>query len=243
MKIIIDLSKQQAVFPDLYQNVAYGMLPIIDKPIAAYLLDRLSQQGYKEVFVLVSEDTKNISQQLGSGGYWSLDIHYVNLDTPSGQRQSDELSKNQVECAELDLFNEEQLKNESNMRCNDQLFDYHESSLRILSQKNNFQLPGYEKQPNLFLSEGAKCLNISAYALHIGRFSYVKRCNFRGPAIIGQNCLIEHGNILDNTVIMPNTHVGNNLDLSNCLVTPKFIYHNVTHKCIQIQSKDFLSAA
>jgi len=243
MKIIIDLSKQQTVFPDLYQNVAYGMLPIIDKPITAYLLDRLSQQGYKEVFVLVSEDTQNISQQLGNGGYWSLTIDYINLDIPSGQRQFDELSKTQIEHAELDLFNREQQKDRTSKTGHDSLFDYHRSSLRILLQKDNFQLPSYEKQPNLFLSEGAKCLNKSAYALHIGRFSYVKRCNFRGPAIIGQNCLIEHGNILDNTVIMPNTHVGNNLDLSNCLVTPKFIYHNVTHECIQIQSKDFLSAA
>ena len=245
MKIILNLTKAQQLFPNSFQNYAEGMLPILDKPLVAYFIDELSQQGFKEIYILVNNETKEITRQLGYGEYWSLAINYLDLDSQNGLFQAEKLKQQHIQEKIIGLKVTNKISNseQDKIDSNEEKSLYHLQSLDILSKPQCYQFLSYEIQPNMYLSEGAKYHTTSDFPAHIGRYSYIEPCIYRGPAIIGENSTVGKGTILDNTVIMPNTRIGENLDLSNCLVTADWVYHQVTNSCIDINSHELLSAA
>jgi len=243
MQALLNLSSTQTIFDYDYNGYTHGMLPVADKPFASYLLDQLAQEGYEKVFIVTTDETQDVTKTLGDGTYWSNTIEYINIDSPEGMRKCTDLQYSGIrEVRPEDVLVLSQKMTQRGQVANFE--SYMNKSLSIISDTSTFQVPSFQVRPNIFLCEGAKTRAASNYPLHLGKYAELKSsCLLRGPSIIGAGAVVETGNILDNTVIMPNTHVGKNLDLSNCLVTPKWVYHRVTKGIININEVSILSAA
>lgn len=248
MKTLLNLTQEQTIFPAHYAQYAHSMLPLADKPQAAYCIDKLAEQAYQTIYIVTTQRTRAITKQLGFGSFWSLTIHYLNINKKNDLDKYLDLKAqglNEIYLPEVRMNTDLHSKQEDHKDYAHNLIDhYMNEQLQVVSNSNSFQLPSYQVKPNLFLSEGAKTQAIPDYPVHIGKFSQLKsQCIFRGPSVIGKNCVIEQGNIFDNTVVMPNTFVGRDLDLSNCLVTSEWIYHRITQKQIRIDNLELLAAA
>jgi len=245
MQALLNLSSHQHIFDYSYKGYAHGMLPVADKPFACYLLDQLSLQGYEQIFIATTNDTQEITSNLGDGDYWSNTIEYINIDSEDGMKKFLTLQKSgirEVRAEDSLVLSTSSKHSQSNLTANFQ--SYLDKSISVISDTGTFEVPSYQVRPNIYLCEGAKTRAVSNYPLHLGKYAELQNsCMLRGPCIIGEGAIVETGNILDNTVVMPNTHVGKNLDLSNCLVTPNWIYHKVTQGIITIDEASILSAA
>jgi NDP-sugar pyrophosphorylase family protein len=243
MQAILNLTTSQHLFDYSFCGHSHGMLPVADKPFAAYLIDQMKEQGYEKVFIISKDKTEAVNQQLGNGDFWSLSIEYINSSNNHGLSAYYRLLSSGIrhiraeDYLNLGIY---QTKTRSVATLN----SYLDKSLAVVSDQQHFQLAGFQIRPNVFLCEGAKTKTTSDYPIHLGKYAQLKRgCKIYGPSIIGSGSIIESGNLLDNTVVMPNTHVGSNLDLSNCLVTPHWIYHRITQGMVEINEAEILSAA
>ena len=59
--------------------------------------------------------------------------------------------------------------------------------------------------------------------------------------MIGAGAVIDADVSLDNTIVLPNTHVGEQLDLTNCLVSSKWVFNVVTQGLIKISDAALIS--
>lgn len=243
MQAILNLTNTQHLFNYDYNDHSHGMLPVADKPFAAYLIDQLKEQGYENIFVISKDETEAINQQLGNGDFWSLSIKYINISYHNGLSEYYQLLSSGIKNIHAeDCLNVGQVQTE--IKSIATLNSYFDKSIAVISNREQFQLSSFQVRPNIFISEGAKTKAVSDHPIHLGKYAQLKRgCKVHGPSIIGSGSIIEAGNLLDNTVVMPNTYVGCNLDLSNCLVTPRWIYHRITQGLVEINESEILSAA
>lgn len=78
-----DLSKIREFFPDL----GPGELPVAGKPLCRHLVDLCGTLKVSEVFLLDRFLNPRLADDLGSGAYWSLQLHYLNSERISSLRQ------------------------------------------------------------------------------------------------------------------------------------------------------------
>ena len=242
MHALLNLTVEQSLFSTTFKYVPQGMLPIADKPIAAYQIDQLVYLGIKHITVITTNNTQHTSQKLGDGSFWSVNIGYLNYDNPSDFKAYQYLKKQGV----MEVLADKPIKqnNQHSLKYNSIYDQFIDDNIWVLKHTEQFQLSSYQARPNIYLAEGAKTKTASDYPIHLGKYSQLKnQCILRGPSVIGKNTIVETGTVLDNTVIMPNTHIGKHLDLSNCLVTAEWIYHRVTKQKIPINEPEILAVA
>jgi glucose-1-phosphate thymidylyltransferase len=69
----------------LTNTVAKHLLPVANRPIIFYVLDRISQAGISDIGVVISPETgKNIMEALGDGSRWNAKLTYVLQPEPGG---------------------------------------------------------------------------------------------------------------------------------------------------------------
>lgn len=247
MKALLDFSAKQQLFKHHYLGYAQAMLPVVDKPFAAHLIDQLARDGYQELTIITNDETQEITKKLGDGGFWSISLKYVNIDSPEELSSCIQIKEHPMKEISSDVslsLLPRHVSEADENTVNEVYCHYMDDNLTALNNTDKFQIPSYQVRPNIFLCEGAKTRAMSDFPLHLGKYAELKsRCIFRGASVIGSGALVESGNILDNTVIMPNTLVGSNLDLSNCLVTPHWIFHRLTGARIDIDDSRILRAA
>jgi hypothetical protein len=105
----------------------------------------------------------------------------------------------------------------------DSLTDFHRAALRLLeSPPPGIDLPGLQPQPGLFVDRLAK---VNPRSHLSGRAMVGEHCSINsdaelcGPCIIGSDCLLESGVLVHNSVVLPGTYVGENLQVENAIVS------------------------
>ena len=78
-----DLSKIREFFPDL----GPGEMPVAGKSLCRHLVDLCGTLKVSEVFLLDRFLNPRLADDLGSGAYWSLQLHYLNSERISSLRQ------------------------------------------------------------------------------------------------------------------------------------------------------------
>jgi glucose-1-phosphate thymidylyltransferase len=69
----------------LTNTVAKHLLPVANRPIIFYVLDRISQAGISDIGVVISPETgKSIMEVLGDGSRWNAKLTYVLQPEPGG---------------------------------------------------------------------------------------------------------------------------------------------------------------
>src|SRR4051812_29388691 len=60
------------------------MVPVVDKPVMAHILDLLKKHGIDEVIVTLQYLAENIQEYFGDGSGIGMTIHYSIEETPLG---------------------------------------------------------------------------------------------------------------------------------------------------------------
>ena len=104
----------------------------------------------------------------------------------------------------------------------DSLADVHRTALMLTAYSTPHQdPPGMEQEPGLrvgCLSQVAAC-NRTTGPVVIGRNSWIHQsARLTGPCLVGDDCYIDRGVRLHDSIVMPGSYIGENLEVSNAIV-------------------------
>jgi glucose-1-phosphate thymidylyltransferase len=60
------------------------LLPIANKPILHYALEKVADAGIRQVGIITNQEGKEVKEALGDGGMWGLAIEYIPQEEPLG---------------------------------------------------------------------------------------------------------------------------------------------------------------
>lgn len=81
--VILAAGKGTRLYPATL-HIAKPLLPIANRPILAYALDRLKEIGVHEICLVVGENEGQLRGALGSGRQFGVSLTYVRQDAPHG---------------------------------------------------------------------------------------------------------------------------------------------------------------
>ena len=140
-----------------------------------------------------------------------------------------------------------QLKVEASSPPRYDLDHYFEDNLLALSDHNHFLIDGFELKKNLFVNSGCHYPHTSITqrdgVIYIGENAHLQTsCDLSGDTVVGKGAVVDDHVTLNRTVILPNTYIGKNLNLSNCIVGPNWVYNTMTKGLIAIEDEALLGA-
>lgn len=279
MNNMLLLNRLQTYIPDLYQDSPAGMLPILDKPMVEYTLERLAENGVNKVTIAVSNITNDFVKTLGDGIRWGIELDYVNTDVPTELAQYIEsgvgtyclidgdiaIDSSIDEMLSVEQFNQQDASdiNPSMTYVQDAnaaeemirfgavratlpsqamelLSRFHAQNITVLENPNDdLVIAGHLRDAtrNIHVQQGGNANTESATGsnVFVGKLSDVHAsCQIQNNVVIGEGAVIDADVSLDNTVVLPNTHVGEQLDLTNCLVSSRWVFNIITQGLIKI---------
>lgn len=124
---------------------------------------------------------------------------------------------------------------------------YFADNLLALSDHQNFLIDGFELQENLYVNSGCHYPHTSITqrdgVIYIGENAHLQTsCDLSGDTVVGTGAIVDDHVTLNRTVILPNTYIGKNLNLSNCIVGPNWVYNTMTKGLITIEDEALLGA-
>ncbi|MDH3467430.1 MAG: hypothetical protein OES26_16220, partial [Gammaproteobacteria bacterium] len=100
--------------------------------------------------------------------------------------------------------------------------EYHQANLEAAAGSfRRLVLPGYEVEPGIRSAGGARWHrdSITGRSVLIGPYCRVdKSVEIRGNSVLSERVIIDRNVTLDRTVVLPDTYVGEQLDVSNCII-------------------------
>lgn len=248
-----------------------GMLPIADKPLVSYLIESLVEIGHKEITLAVSKATAKRVESLGDGEFWGVKLYTINRDIDRSidirlhQLSQEKISKVMIlPCFSMRDVSKvksnsslqtietknacgiyQQLKLESSGKAYN-LDHYFEDNLLALSDHENYLLDGFELKENLFINNGCDYPQTSITqrdgVIYIGENAHIQTsCDLSGDTVVSKGAVVDDNVTLNRTVVLPNTYVGKNLNLSNCIVGSDWVYNTLTKGLIKIEDEALLS--
>ncbi len=280
------MNRPQTYIPDLYQDSPAGMLPVVDKPMVEYTLERLAENGIKAMTIAVSNITSGRVKTLGDGIRWGINLDYINTDVPSELANYIEQSMGAFRLIDGDIAIDspvndmltsapENSEQESNLnpsltyvhdansaeemirfgavratmpsQLHELLTRFHAQNLTVLNNPNNdLVIAGHPRdvERNIYVQQGGNASFKSIFGKNVfigGLCDLHRSCQIQDNVVIGAGAVIDAEVSLDNTVVLPNTHVGEQLDLTNCLVSSEWVFNVVTQGLIKISDAALIS--
>ncbi len=267
MKTIILLNNVQSTLPNHYNNTARGMLPIVDKPQAAYLVDSLIQKGIKELVFAVTQRTYKNAMNLGDGTYWGATFDILECDNKQKVETFFDRNGYQHEFWNDDLLPDDKGSfitqslseafqalrteaselSETNTGNNQQvqsLDKYLQTNMHVLNHPNDYLISGFSNDNKIFTNEGSDYSTVDGDHVFIGQYAHINpKARLENNVIVGKHSIIGASTILNNTLILPGTRVAANLNLANCVVSSNWIYNTRTQGLAMIDDKNLLCTA
>jgi len=81
----------------LSNTTAKHLIPVANKPIIFYALDRIERAGIRQIGIIVSPETDtSIKKEVGDGSRWNAEITYILQSKPMGIAHAISLSRNYI---------------------------------------------------------------------------------------------------------------------------------------------------
>lgn len=77
MQVIILATDEQRNLPPLTDTLPTTLLPIIDRPVMAAVVEIVARAGYKQILISLYERGGQIAAYFGSGRHWGVEIRYI----------------------------------------------------------------------------------------------------------------------------------------------------------------------
>lgn len=213
-----------------YTPPAIGLLPYGNKPLLDHLLDKLVEQGYKNVTIALSEVIEKHIKKHQYERRWGIKINTLNIHE---DREIDQLlmELSRQGTAKIAIFETQRLANidtpqyyiDSNevdqiygilknehttLNTNDFYSNYHRDNIQLLANINNYQINEFELSNEIFVGNGvsSKTLNKATQlkpltnSLIIGNNSFVDK-----STVISGQASIGKDCFIDKGVILDNT--------------------------------------
>ena len=107
------------------------------------------------------------------------------------------------------------------------LAEFHAASLEVAAGLfPGLRAPGWERRPGVLVGPGsfAKSPSLRGDTCVIGRNCRIHEgAELRGRVVVGDNCFVDRGAHLEDSVILPGTYIGENLDVRNALVSANWL--------------------
>ena len=255
-----------------FNSLPDGMLPIADKPLVAYLIEALAELGHKEITLAVSKETVDRIKSLGSGEFWGVSLQIINRDInrnidihlhelcskkvtdvmilPCHSMQDIIAIRNNSALKKIAIIDTNQINRELKLAPAETTYDldhYFEDNLLALGDQKKFMIDGFELKENLFVNSGCRYPRTSITqrdgVIYIGESAHLQAsCDLSGDTVVGKGAIVDDHVTLNRTVILPNTYIGKNLNLSNCIVGKSWVYNTMTKGLIAIEDEALLGA-
>lgn len=107
------------------------------------------------------------------------------------------------------------------------LAEFHRASLQMAAGGfKDYKLAGWERQPGLIIGPGSSIddKGIATDHCYVGKGCHIhSKANLQASVVVNDNCFIDRGALVENSVILPGTYIGSNLNVSNALVNGRQI--------------------
>lgn len=238
--IITDLSALDAL-----PYTTCGLLPVADKPRIHYILDHLSQQGIQTATIVTSARAQDYAKELNAENLWGVQLDYVeNASTLDALRLSNNATA--IYCMSqplAKLLQENPAQQNDTMLSTLSMADYFDDNIYVLSNHEQLVLRGYENQSGIY-QDASSSADITQAPAYLGRNSSVANsCTNGSHIIIGKNSRVDQNVALEQTIVLPNCYVGPHLDISNCLISDRWIYNRLTDGLIEIDDPQLVAMA
>ncbi|GEM_PF-969749 len=217
---------------EFFPRRSIAFLPVCGKPMIAYALDELTQQGVSEVLVLDNHYDRRLADFLHDGQTWGMKIIYTGCDEfktqeNTAQRHSAFIGQDQVTFV---LGNTIAGKKISSLES----FFY--LNMSLIKDPRGCILPGYSAEPSVFIGTNVKIqhnADVSAPVflgdkVIVGRNAKVKF------AVLGDGCAIGRGAKILRSIIFPNTYIGKHIELIGKIVAGSRIVDPFTNAYVDL---------
>ncbi len=119
----------------------------------------------------------------------------------------------------------------------DSLENYHQAILRLM--ETVLPANGLEVSAGLFADRLSRVGSESHQSGHVvvgANTSIHKSARLQGPCIIGDNCYVDQGANVNNSIVLPGTYIGENLQIENSIVAGNTLFR--IDRGVQIQVPD-----
>jgi len=252
MHIIIIANHQPAALAPLADNGCAAMLPVGGKPVIEHLLENVATVQHSKMTIVASRGFNSLSQFIGSGARWGLDINLVssrpNETLSSLKRREPEkfdsallvLSADRVYTESLEQHSEIVSWVDSADPASDDVTQVTEPALTLADHKEYLELNlaaarGEIDQLRLRGRERALGLttgymtridprSIRVGQTHAGNHCRVdKTAQLSGTVVLDSGVVIDRNTRLNDVVVLEHTYVGEQLNLERCIVSGRHL--------------------
>jgi len=123
--------------------------------------------------------------------------------------------------------------------------EYHQANLDAAAGRfGRLVLPGHEVEPGIYCARGARWNrdSIKGRGVFIGPYCKVdKSAEIRGHSVLSEQVIIDRNVTLDHSVVLPETYVGEHLDVSHCIIWGQHVINVRTGGTLSIVDSFLLS--
>ena len=226
----------------LTKKTCVALLPVASKPVLQYAIESLVNSGIREIIFVISADAESVEQTFGTGTRWGVNFNYI---LSRGEEHPYDIIKQFNENEEYLVLRGDILSNEIISKvCNqdtpksklddfcwtkekyinklDSLKSFHQTNLDVIAGKfDKLLVPGRELALGLKIGRKSQ---ISPQSLKQGIAFVGSNCRVHPQAelldkvVISDNVIVDRAAIIESSVILPNTYIGEFVEIKNAIV-------------------------
>jgi len=220
----------------LLQSRPLGLLPVVNKPLVQHWMEAFARAGLTHITLVLSDFPEQIRQFVGDGSRWGFDaVNFISLAAVADETEL--LSRcGTVLPEEATLFSMNGFPGEgAAVRPLNTLADFWSCNINSLTRVQH----RYGVTEEIYVAPLAQCDTRCRLEgrVHIANSAQVnEQCSIR-DSILGHGVEVGSATALEESVVLPNTMLSDNLHLRRMVVDGGLVYSVDTGECLEINDE------